>query len=862
MELKDYQEGVLERVSIYLNTLKEKKKDALDLAEVKKKNNRPVKWDSEDFNFCEKTWNALNKQKLLPLISTKQGESTAPYRNRISGLSRPIPNICLKVPTGGGKTLLGAAGIERINTDFFERNTGFILWVVPSDAIYKQTLKALSNRESLYRQILDRASCGRVKILQKTASFNPQDVENYLCVMLLMLQSAGRESKETLRMFKNSGKFPYFFPSAENRYKNQKLLEVCSNLDTYKNHQSCIKHSLGNVLKLVQPIIVIDEGHRAYTEKAKNTLMDFNPRFILELSATPNKKEHHSNVLVSVSGGELKKEEMIKLPINIFNLNSKDWKKALSKGYETLEKLEKDTVKLKKKEKRYVRPIMLVRVERTGKDQRDKKFIHSEDVREYLIKNFGIPSEEIKVKSASKDELGNENLLSPYSRVKYIITKEALKEGWDCPFAYILTILSKTKAPVAIEQMIGRVLRQPHTRRTSIEPLNQCYVVCMDQDVKNAVEGVKKGLQNEGMDGLAGDIKTLEDQHKTIKNIKIKRRKPFRGVKIFLPKVLHRSGKQFRELSYLRDLISCIKWSQLKMSYNLNLDEKAPDISHTQLDIKKQLELISSYQGSSKDVSENTPVDIGFMCQRLSDIIPNPWDAYVIVDKVLSSLKKKYGKEKVYANKFFILDCMRNDFQKQISQKTESIFREKLKNNEILFKLVSAGDPELNWEMAETLSLSVSEDSKVLRKRNNKDLQYSLFEDVYEEELKFNNLEKNIAWYLDDKDSVIKWWHRIIERHDWHLQGWQKNKIYPDFLVCLKSSKNGNASFSVLETKGQHLLGNPDTDYKKKLFDLFTEYSKKSIDAGTIEIQDQKMTFDLVLEDKWKTDLNSIFKTV
>ena len=110
------------------------------------------------------------------------------------------------------------------------------------------------------------------------------------------------------------------------------------------------------------------------------------------------------------------------------------------------------------------------------------------------------------------------------------------------------------------------------------------------------------------------------------------------------------------------------------MSYSLNLDEKAPDISHTQLDIKKQLELISSYQGSSKDVSENTPVDIGFMCQRLSDIIPNPWDAYVIVDKALSSLKKKYGKNKVYANKFFILDCMRNDFQKQISQKTESIF--------------------------------------------------------------------------------------------------------------------------------------------------------------------------------------------
>ncbi|MDE0118697.1 MAG: hypothetical protein OXM55_01655 [Bdellovibrionales bacterium] len=111
-----------------------------------------------------------------------------------------------------------------------------------------------------------------------------------------------------------------------------------------------------------------------------------------------------------------------------------------------------------------------------------------------------------------------------------------------------------------------------------------------------------------------------------------------------------------------------------------------------------------------------------------------------------------------------------------------------------MFKLVSAGDPELNWKMAETLNLSISEDSDVLRKRNNKDLQLSLFEDIYKEEFKFNDLEKKMAWYLDE-DSAIKWWHRIIEKQDWHLQGWQKNKIYPDFLVCLKSSKNGNASF-------------------------------------------------------------------
>ena len=877
MEFKNYQEDILKRLSLYLKTLKEKKQDSLAVAKFRKENNKSVDWTSGDFNFCARAWEEMNEKRLLPLIPRKildknkalfipksQEMTLADYKNRLSGMNRSVPNVCLKVPTGGGKTLLGAGAIEQINTDFFEQNRGFVLWVVPSDSIYKQTLKALSDRESLYRQILDRASLGKVKILQKTDPFHPQDVKDYLCVMILMLQSAGRQSKETLRMFKDSGKFPYFFPEIDDYPENKKLLDLCPNLEHYNlaldQNNLSIKQSLGNVLKLIQPLIVVDEGHRAYTEKAKTALLDFNPRFILELSATPNKKEHHSNVLVSVSGNELKKEEMIKLPINIFNLESKDWKKALAKGFEIQQNLSKEAKKNQTRENRYIRPIMLIRAERTGTDQREKKFIHSEDVKEYLIKNFNVDTHEVRIKSSSKDELGNEDLLSEYSRVKYIITKEALKEGWDCPFAYILVILSKTKAPVAIEQMIGRVLRQPYTKKTSLETLNQSYVVCMDQEVTGAVEAVRKGLQQEGMDGLAGDINFIEDgKQKFKKEVKIKRRPPFRGLKIFLPKVLHRSGKHFKPLSYERDLLYPIEWSKLKINKDLFLNNNSPDIIHTKIDIKEQMEIISSYQGKEQEFSEDSSLDFAFMCRRLSDIIPNPWSASLTVEKILSSLKRKNKTKQLWDNRFSILNNIRNNLQDQISEKTEQIFRKKLKNNEILFQLVSAGDPHLNWEMAEVLNLSISEESASLRKRNTKDLQFSLFEDVYKEEFKFNDLEKNVAWYLDE-NQAIKWWHRIIEKQDWHLQGWQKNKIYPDFLVCLKSSENGNAHFSILETKGDHLIGNPDTEYKKKLFDLFTEYSKKSKPAGNIEIQDKKMTFDLVIQSEWREALNKFFK--
>ena len=862
MELKDYQESVLERFSSYLKLLKEVKETSLDIAEIYLKKKKEIDWLDVEFDFPRHTWDKMNNKKLLPFISTKEGEAPAAHKSRFNGLKHSVPNVCFKVPTGGGKTLLGASAVEKINVHFLEKNTGFVLWVTPSESIYRQTLKAFSNRDHLYRQILDRASGGKVNIVQKKDSFHLQDVKDHLCVMLLMLQSAGRQTKETLRIFKDSGKFPSFFPEVDNYFANKKLLETYKNLDTHHFEDApllkhSVKQSLGNALKIIQPVIVIDEGHRAYTETAKSALMDFNPRFVLELSATPNKKEHESNVLVSVSGGALKNEEMIKLPINIFGLKNKDWKQALAKGHELLQGLSKDAARLQKQEKRYIRPIQLIRVERTGNDQRDKKFIHAEDVREYLIKNFNVDPLEIKVKSAARDELKNEDLLSEYSQTKYIITKEALKEGWDCPFAYILTILSKTKAPIAIEQMIGRVLRQAGARKTGIESLNQSYVVCMDQDTAQAVESVRKGLENEGMDGLAGDIRAFSGKEQTAEPVKIKRRKPFRGLKIFLPKVLHKSKNTFKPLNYEADLLSAVDWSRLKINKSFILDERPLDVSHAQIDIKSRLDLVSSYKGAFRESPEEE-IDFNFMCQRLSDIVPNSWDAMALLKRTMAFLKKDYTKEKIQAKKFSILNNLRESVEKQISQKTEKIFREKLENNEIIFKLVSAGDPDLNWEMAETLKLSVAHSRPVLRKQNDKDLQLSLFETVYKEE--FNHLEKKVAWYLDE-DTAIKWWHRIIERQDWHLQGWQKNKIYPDFLICIRSSsQSGHADFSILETKGRHLMGNPDTFYKKKLFDLFTKYSRKSSEAGTIEIQDQKMTFDLILQDEWRQALNKIFK--
>lgn len=68
----------------------------------------------------------------------------------------------LKIPTGGGKTILACHIIDLINRTYLKKQTGIVLWIVPTTQIYRQTLTSLKNREHPYRQVLDIASGGRL----------------------------------------------------------------------------------------------------------------------------------------------------------------------------------------------------------------------------------------------------------------------------------------------------------------------------------------------------------------------------------------------------------------------------------------------------------------------------------------------------------------------------------------------------------------------------------------------------------------------------------------------------------------------------------------------------------------------------
>jgi type III restriction enzyme len=246
MELKEYQLRALSEVKSYFELLADWRKKAEQIPEA-------------EIDFPAKAWEKAGT-----------GRSYMPRKN---GIGEPLPNFCLKIPTGGGKTLLAVKMIDLVNMVYRKKRTGLVLWIVPTTQIYRQTIQNLKDRDHPYRQHLDLASGGRTVVLEKTDRFSPLDVEENLVVLMLMLPSANRQTKETLKVFKDSGGFQDFFPAEDDVQGQEKILQDIPNLDTYEKESGFwgkqIKTSLGNTLRTLSPIIILDEGHKAYSEGAQ-----------------------------------------------------------------------------------------------------------------------------------------------------------------------------------------------------------------------------------------------------------------------------------------------------------------------------------------------------------------------------------------------------------------------------------------------------------------------------------------------------------------------------------------------------------------------------------------------------------------
>ena len=390
------------------------------------------------------------------------------------------PHVCMKVPTGGGKTFMACASVRRIFDALPTGKPQVVVWLVPSDSILTQTIRTLSNVDHPYRQRLDQDFAGRVGVYTKEMllngqNFSPDTVREMLTVCVMSYGSLRIDSrkKDVRKVYQENGNL---FRFAEYFKDTQALL--ADTPDT----------ALIQVLRHLEPVVIVDESHNAESKLSTEMLNNLNPSFVLDLTATPRK---NSNIISYVDARELKKEHMVKLPVVVYNRTTRQ--SVIQDAIQLRGSIEQEAIAAEAAGGKYIRPIVLFQAQpRTG-DNSD-----TFDKIKAMLVGMGIPKNQIAVKTSDVDDLKGQNLMSRDCEIRYIITVNALKEGWDCPFAYILASLANRTSTVDVEQILGRILRQPYAMQHSSPLLNTSYVLTNSVDFHTTLEKIVVGLNKAG----------------------------------------------------------------------------------------------------------------------------------------------------------------------------------------------------------------------------------------------------------------------------------------------------------------------------------------------------------------------------
>jgi len=449
MELNSYQREVMGNLSAYLSALNE----------------------TGDLNKAwQKYWSDQD-------VAVGLGTGSVPgYRNSIKG----VPHVCMKVPTGGGKTFMACAAVRRIFDALPQGKPKMVVWLVPSDPILVQTTTNLMNPDHPYTRRLNADFGGRVGVFTKEMllngqNFTPDTVHEQLTVCILSYGSLRIDSKkkDVRKVYQENGNLKNF---ADYFKDESELLE-----DTPDT-------ALIQALRHLSPVVIVDESHNAGSDLSVAMLNNLNPSFVLDLTATPR---NNSNIISYVDARKLKTENMVKLPVIVYNRTSRD--SVIDDAIHLRGIIEQQAIEEEERTGKYIRPIVLFQAQPKNNNDNDT----FDKVKEILL-GRGIPTEQIAIKTSKVNDLGKTNLMSRDCPIRYIITVNALKEGWDCPFAYILASLANKTSKVDVEQILGRILRQPYARKHGAKLLNSSFVLTCSNAFHDTLDSIVAGLNNAG----------------------------------------------------------------------------------------------------------------------------------------------------------------------------------------------------------------------------------------------------------------------------------------------------------------------------------------------------------------------------
>ena len=863
MELKPYQQQVINDLALFLENIQETK---------------DVKEAFYDF------WSKHPRTPLFPY----SGTAIEPYKNNIPR----VPHICVKVPTAGGKTFIACNAIRTIFDAFAYDKLKAVVWLVPSITILDQTIKNLKDTNHPYRQKINSHFGNKVEVFDKAellqgSGFNATSVKEQLNIFVLSFDSIRTSNKEGRKVFEENGSLQSF----------ETLLGKDEEI------------SLMKVMQYLNPMIVVDESHNAETELSIEMLKEFNPCFILDLTATPR---NNSNIISFIDALELKKENMVKLPVIVYNHQDKT--EVINSSLQLQKRLELQAIEEEEKGGKYIRPIVLFQAQpKNGKDflNVDEEKSNVQKLKEKLIE-LRIPEEHIKIKTANINEIKGIDLMSKECEVRYIITINALKEGWDCPFAYILASLADKSSAVDVEQILGRVLRQPYVMEHNFPLLNLSYVLTASSKFLDTLDNIVKGLNKAGfsdrdykladpsvpeeakerdplqqltiltptetpLEDITSDIDTarisalsetelpntiisdiertaieqneafektvseMETNHTTSLPNEIQQLVKTYSIKeIFREQAEQINLPQFYIKVPANDLFGIKEEEQpLEKEYllksfplskadtNIAFDSITSDLYKVDLDEtkKEHTPTFVKLDGVVKDsvlayILDSTRKDsrVRNFTRRLMDLIGSmPPIADKEIEKYINRILEDFNDEQfsdLAANEYTYKDKIKYKIISLSEQFAEQRFRDFLDTDKVFIK------PSF------TLPKTISPGETA------KDITKSL----YEKEGRMNGFEERVINEIGNMPNIA-FWTRNIERRGFRINGFVNH--YPDFIIQTKSGKT-----VLLETKGDHLdaeqkirLGNQWVNKAGNDYRYFMVYERRTVD-GAYKLED------------------------
>lgn len=780
------------------------------------------------------------------------------YTENISG----VPHVCLKVPTAGGKTFIACNAIKPLFDNMPLGKPQVVLWMVPSSTILDQTIKNLQNPHHPYRQKIDTHFGGRVEVCTKEqvlmgTNFSPTTVKEQLTIIVGSFSS---------------------FKKTRNK-ENRKVYQENSNLaeftKTYNDHAKLVEETdetaLIQVINQHNPVVIVDESHNAESDLSIDMLKNLNPSFILDLTATPRK---NSNIISYTDAWELKKENMVKLPVIVYNHH--DTGDVINSSIQLRHSLEDKAIEEEKNGGKYIRPIILFQAQ--TKNEKDAETF--ERIKKKLIK-AGIKEEEIAIKTAEINEIKGHDLQSKDCPIRYIITINALKEGWDCPSAYILATLANRSSSVDVEQILGRILRQPHVKQHKEPLLNLSYVFTASAMFGKTLDNIVKGLNKSGFSKK--DYRVISPETEDDKTSVINEQ-----LGLISPKPVSNDNDEidFDETKIEIGRTSSLKNETIKnietqaLEENANFEEEIKSRTSDDMPPTDLWDKVKSYpmKQNFKEIAEAIELP-QFFIEKPASLIDDSVEILLEKNDLVKDFQIKHQNTKInfdaVSSEMYKVDISENEDspqykmagrevknyilqyieglseKQQLKQLAGLIFKEIRKINGIndrdlmnyiqrviedfnsdqvadlkqnpfnygskirnhITNLLKSHAEKTFYQWLDTDKIKLSSSFKWKKKISPAKTQSAIPKSLYEEEGEINNFEWEVINQLANFDNT-DFWHRNEERREFCINGGFTNH-YPDFFIRTKKD-----NLILLETKGEH-LANEDSERKIKLGNIW-----------------------------------------